>query len=54
MSYCTARRQAAQAKVRELEELLRNAKADEPRREELREALEQAITELVTVGDCSD
>jgi hypothetical protein len=53
MSYCTARRQAAQAKVRELEEKLREAKADD-RKQPLREALEQAIAELVGIGDCAD
>ena len=54
MSYCTAKRQAAQAKVRELEGKLREAKPDESLKQQLREALEHAIAELVTVGDCGD
>jgi hypothetical protein len=53
MSYCTARRQAAQAKVRELEERLREAKPEEAKHL-FREELEQAIAELVTAGDCGD
>jgi hypothetical protein len=53
MSYCTVRRQAAQAKVRELEERLREAKPEEAKHL-FREALERALAELVTVGDCSD
>jgi F0F1-type ATP synthase epsilon subunit len=55
MSYCTARRQAAQQRVRELEERLKHQEErDHPARERLREELARAVAELVTIGDCGD
>ena len=57
MSYCTARRQAAQARVRTLEERLKEQEkesSDTPATQQLRKELERAVAELVMIGDCGD
>lgn len=57
MSYCTAARQAAEAKVRKLEERLKEAmESGQPiaKQERLRQEIEQAVAEWVTIGDCGD
>jgi uncharacterized protein involved in exopolysaccharide biosynthesis len=57
MSYCTARRQAAQARVRNLEERLKEQEKDisnTPAIQQLRQELEQAVAEMVASGDCGD
>ena len=57
MSYCTVRRQAAQQRVRHLEERLKDQEKrerDSPAHERLREELARAVAELVTLGDCGD
>lgn len=60
MSYCNARRHEAQLRVGYLEQRLKDARLRQQQlgdREEiarLREELEQALAELVTIGDCGD
>jgi hypothetical protein len=57
MSYCTARRQAAQARVRSLEERLKEHEKDTSNShamQQLQDELEKAVAELVTIGDCGD
>jgi hypothetical protein len=54
MSYCTARRRELEARARRLEERLHEQARDESGEaaKRLREELEQAVAELVAIGDC--
>jgi uncharacterized coiled-coil DUF342 family protein len=56
MSCCATRRQELQARVKRLEERLREQARDESSETvgRLREELKQAVAELVTVGNCGD
>jgi hypothetical protein len=57
MSYCTVRRQAAQQRVRHLEERLKEQEERDRQGStiaQLRAELERAMAELVTIGDCGD